>query len=226
VVHLALHPGGVHPTVLAAALWPAGVTAAVRDATVERTRTWLGEDERGVPHLRETADGRLVLGPGAVLDWDVVRGLLARSRGAQPAQERQDLTAALRLVQGGVLAQRPVGRYAWLARVRLERTARDLLVDAAHRLAQLSWDDGDPAAARQAAWSGLSVAPTEELLWRDLIRAAHATDGVAGVHEVAADMELTLHAAGVTDVSPLTTALLHELAPAAADAAGVPGDPA
>ncbi|WP_043610766.1 hypothetical protein, partial [Cellulomonas carbonis] len=41
VVHLALHPAGVHPTVLAGALWPRGVTAAVRDATIDRAATWL-----------------------------------------------------------------------------------------------------------------------------------------------------------------------------------------
>ena len=34
VVFLALHPGGVHPSVLGASIWPRGVTADVRDSTV------------------------------------------------------------------------------------------------------------------------------------------------------------------------------------------------
>ena len=213
VVHLALQPDGVHPTVLGAALWPGGVTPAVRDATVERARAWLGTDAHGHPHLRLRDDGRLHLGPDVVLDWDVVHSLLARARTATDrATERRDLAAALRLVQGGVLARRPPGKYAWLARVRLERVARDLLVDAAHRLAVLCSLDDDPDGARAAAWSGLGVAPTEELLWRDVLRSA-AVQGADDVRQVAADLEATLHAAGVAEIGAPTVALLEELVP-------------
>lgn len=216
VVHLALHPGGVHPTVLAAALWPRGVTAAVREAAIARTREWLGADEHGSPHLRQQADGRLALGPAVVLDWDVVRTLLVRSRGAStPAQERGDLADALRLVRGEVLAERAAGRYSWLARARLERSARDLLVDAAHRLAILRWADDDPSGAAEAARAGLRVAPAEELLWRDLLRAAMATGGIPAVSDVAADLERALHSAGIGVAAAPTAALLEELVPGA-----------
>lgn len=219
VVHLALHPSGVHPTVLAGALWPRGVTAAVRDATIDRAREWLGTDVHGSPHLRTRDDGLLELGPGAVLDWDVVCTLTARARSrTDPVDERRDLVAALRLVQGGVLARRPAGRYAWLARVRLERAARDLLVDTAHRLAVLSTHDDDPTAARAAAWTGLGVAPTEELLWRDVLRAAFAEGGTEAVRSAADEMEMTLHASGVAEVGAPTAALLEELAPRGLDA--------
>ncbi|MBO3102628.1 LysM peptidoglycan-binding domain-containing protein [Cellulomonas fengjieae] len=218
VVHLALQPEGVHPTVLGAALWPRGVTAAVRDATIERARDWLGTDRSGVPHLRKREDGKLVLGPDVVLDWDVVCTLAARSRTrTSEAEERRDLMAALRLVQGGVLARRPPGRYAWIARVRVERAARDLLVDAAHRLAVICSHDDDPAGARAAAWAGLAVAPTEEVLWRDVLRAAFATGGADEVRSVAAEMEMTLHSAGVTEIGAPTVALLEELAPGPLD---------
>lgn len=214
VVHLALHRDGVHPTVLAAALWPAGVTAAVRDATIERTRAWLGADDDGRPHLRTRPDGRLVLGPHVVLDWDVALSLLVRARGQSDRDaEKRDLRAALRLAQGGVLARRPAGRYAWLARVRLERLARDLLVDAAHRLAVLCSYDDDPAGARAASWSGLTVAPADELLWRDMLRTAAATDGTEGVRAVASDLEATLASVGVSEPDPQTRALLEELLP-------------
>ena len=220
VVHLALHPDGVHPTVLAASLWPRGVTPEVREAAVARARDWLGVDSGGAPHLRHGGDGRLRLGPGVVLDWDAVRTLLSASRSARGvAEERRMLAAALRLAKGPLLAGRPVGRYSWLARVRLERASRDLLVDAAHRLVILSWNDDDPDAAREAAWSGLRVAPTEELLWRDLLRATAATGEVAAVQQVAADLEMTLHAAGIAEVSALTVALLDELLPGDAGAA-------
>lgn len=218
VVHLALHPDGVHPSVLGAELWPHGVTTEVREATVERTRRWLGDDADGVPHLRQRSDGRLHLGPGVVLDWDVVSSLLVRSRAVQaPAQERRFLGAALGMAPEGVFAQRPAGRYTWLARVRLERRARDLLVDAAHRLAVLWWHDEDPAGARDAARAGLRVAPTEELLWRDLLRASAALGGASAVHEVAAELEVALHGVGIAQVSPPTAALLEELVPSRAD---------
>lgn len=225
VIYLALHPEGVHPTVLAGALWPRGVTAEVRTATIARTREWLGQDAAGSPHLREGADGRLRLGPGVVLDWNAVRTLLASARTAtDPAKERRSLAAALRLVAGPILAERPTGRYAWLARVRLERASRDLLVDAAHRLAILCWHDNDPAGAREAAFSGLWVSATEELLWRDVLRATAAAEDPAALHRVAADMDLTLRAAGVSEMSAPTAALLDELLPGragpVADSAG------
>ena len=220
VVHLALHPDGVHPTVLAASLWPRGVTPEVREATVERSRIWLGVDGAGVPHLRQGGDGRLRLGPGVVLDWDVVRTLLATSRAVgDPSEERRLLTDALRLAHGAVLAERPVGRYAWLARVRLERASRDLLVDAAHRLAIVCWTDHDPGAAVEAARSGLRVAATAELLWRDLLRATAATGGASAVQQVAADLELALRAAGVGEMSAPTAALLDEFLPGGQDPA-------
>ncbi|MGH3508382.1 MAG: hypothetical protein ACRDO2_14380 [Nocardioidaceae bacterium] len=38
-VYLALHPEGVHPNVLAAALWPRGVSDDVRDATLAQAET-------------------------------------------------------------------------------------------------------------------------------------------------------------------------------------------
>lgn len=222
VVHLALHPEGVHPAVLGSALWPRGVTPAVRDATVARARQWLGADAAGSPHLREDLEGRLHLGPGVVLDWHVVRTGLTRARSAPPAAERALLTEALRLVGGPVLAGRPGGRYSWLARVRLEREVVDLVVDAAHRLVQLCRDDDDPDGARAAAEAGLRVAPTEELLWRDLLR-ARSVHGAEAVLETAAELERALHGVGTGAMAPATTALLAELVPAAGlDGTGLP----
>ena len=57
VAFLALHPGGVHPSVLGASVWPRGVTPDVRDATVARVREWLGSDTSGHHHLRQDAGG-------------------------------------------------------------------------------------------------------------------------------------------------------------------------
>lgn len=214
VAMLALHPGGVHPQVVAAALWPGGVTPEVRDRTVERTAAWLGHDAQGRPHLVRDADGRLSLGPGVVVDWDVVRTLLVRSRvAASPDAERADLAQVLRLATAPVVAVRPAGRYAWLARVRAEHVSRALLVDAAHRLVVLHRDGDDPAAAQAVAWQGLQIAPASELLWRDLLRAASATGGPEAVRDATDVLVATLAAAGVPQMSAATRALVDELAP-------------
>lgn len=214
VVHLALHPQGLHPTVLGAAVWPRGVTTAVLQASVERARAWLGSDAAGRPYLQEGSDGHLRLAPQVALDWDVVRAWLARSREASDVeQEREALWAALRVVRGAPFADIAPGRYSWLARVRLEREIRTLVVDAAHRLAVLGMDGDDPAGARAAAEAGLVVAPTEELLWRDLLRSAHALSGAEGVHRVAGELERTLHAADAGEVGAETAALVEELVP-------------
>ncbi|MEN0128127.1 MAG: hypothetical protein AAGC49_01715 [Brevundimonas sp.] len=215
VVHLALHPEGVHPTVLGAAVWPRGVTTAVLNATVARAREWLGKDAHGAPHLRHTMDGNLVLGARVVLDWDVVRALLVASRsGATPAEERELLREALAIVRGATLEDAPSGRYSWLARARLERDARALLVDAAHRLAVLCLDD-DPAGARAAVTAGLRVAPVDELLWRDLLRTVSLESGPEGVRAAADELQRELREAGITEVPAQTAALLEELAPSA-----------
>ncbi|QHT57957.1 hypothetical protein GXP71_18960 [Cellulomonas sp. H30R-01] len=221
VVFLALHPEGVHANVLAAALWPGGVTAEVREATLERAARWLGTDASGRPRLVRRADGRVALGPEAVVDWDVVTTLLARSRSAtSPQAERADLAAALELAHGTVLSVRPSGRYAWLARVRLERASRALLVDAVHRLVVLCHHDDDPGAAQAAAWAGLRLAPTEELLWRDLMRAAALVGGPDAVRQAAGDLAATLRTAGVHAMSPATRAVVEDLAPQPSEAGG------
>jgi hypothetical protein len=214
VVHLALHREGVHPTVLAAAVWPRGVTAAVRESTFARVREWLGVDRAGSPYLLTTEDGRLKLSETVVLDWDVVCALLSQARQVRrPSEEADLLRRALRVARGPVLSERPQGRYAWIARARVERVASDLLVDTAHRLSVITRDGGDPATAAAAARAGLRVRPAEQLLWRDLILAQHAVDGRGGVMAVEGEMSETLTGIGGIELAPETAALLEELVP-------------
>ncbi len=215
VVHLALHREGVHPTVLAGAIWPRGVTQAVREATFARVREWLGVDPDGSPYLRLTTDGRFRLADDVLVDWDVVCTLLRQSRHAtRRADELDLLRQALRVARGPVLSDRPPGRYSWIARVRLERTASDVLVDAAHRLSVLAGDGGEPGPAAAAARAGLRVRPAEQLLWRDLLQAEDAARGRPGVAATADDLTRTLGEIGIGDLEPETAALLEELLPA------------
>ncbi|PSL06777.1 hypothetical protein CLV30_102165 [Haloactinopolyspora alba] len=214
IVHLALHREGVHPTVLASAVWPQGVTASVREATFARVREWLGVDQSGSPYVLMTEDGRMRLSDAVVLDWDVVCSLLSQARQVRrPAEEADLLRRALRVARGPVLSERPQGRYSWLARARVERVASDLLVDAAHRLSNITLEGGDPGTAGASARAGLRVRPSEQVLWRDLLQAQHAVDGRGGVIAVESEMTETLTGLGGVALAPETVALLDELMP-------------
>ncbi len=181
VTYLAMNPEGVHPNVLAGVLWPRGVTADVSDAAVERARAWLGDDVQGHAYLREDAEGRLSLSEAVVCDWDAVRSLFLRARGAGSRRDEIEyLRRGLQLIRGESFAGTPEGRYGWVAHQDLERTIRRVVVSCAHRLVDLLGGD-DPGGAAAAAEAGLRVDPANQLLWRDLLRARHASDGAAGV---------------------------------------------
>ena len=210
-VCVALHPEGIRPSILGAMLWPLGATADVVGATVERLRSWLGQDSQGAPHLREDAEGRLVLGPGVVLDWDVLRSLLDSSRRCAPQQEVELLTEALRLVRGPMVSDAAEGHYTWLARVRAARQFDALVVDAAHRLVELIGDT-DPDGAATAIATGLQVVELDQGLWRDRLRLASRR----GRGELEQDIRILHNAAGADDldqIDPATAALVEDLSP-------------
>jgi hypothetical protein len=213
IAYLALHPGGVHPHVLAGAVWPRGVTEDVRDAVLERAMAAFGTDPEGRNHLRRDPEGRYQLGPDVVCDWDALRRLLLESRRApSPRQERDLLGRALTLVRGEPLAGRPPGRYAWAAAAGVERSMRVLVVDAADRLAQLCLDSDDPDGARSAAADGLRLEPTSLLLWRHVLRSADRAEGTGGVRQAVDEMGSLLEAHQVP-LDPETEALVDELLP-------------
>jgi hypothetical protein len=219
VAFLALHPGGVHPSVLGASVWPRGVTPDVRDATVERVRQWLGTDSHGGHHVRQDATGRLLLGPEVAVDWDCFCELVRRSRTAQTVRdERELLRRGLHLVRGPFLSGRPRGGYSWIARVHLERTVPDLVIDAAHRLSELNLGDDDPAGAVSAARAGLRLASGSDLLWRDLLMAEHRYGGVAATEQVVQALGEQVVQHGLK-LSAETESLIEELLPTGASRA-------
>ena len=140
VVYLAAHPDGVHPNVLAGAVWPRGVSPEVRDAALARVHAWLGTDDAGQANLVTDPDGRLRLGPSVRVDWQVFRALFAQASQAagRPHRRRGRLPGA-----GAEPGPRPVagrarpGRYAWLATDELQYEVTALVADAAHRLSAL-----------------------------------------------------------------------------------------
>ena len=211
VTYLAMNPQGVHPNVLAGVLWPRGVTSDVSNAAVERARTWLGDDVQGHPYLLQAADGRLSLSEAVVCDWDAVRSLFLRARTASSRRDEVELLRrGLQLIRGESFTGAPEGRYSWVAQNDLERTIRRVVVSSAHRLVELLGGDDDPGGAAGAAEAGLRVDPANQLLWRDLLRARHASDGVAGVRRTLDAMGPPL---GTIPLEPETEALVTEYLP-------------
>ncbi|ROO90095.1 hypothetical protein EDD29_7811 [Actinocorallia herbida] len=209
LVYLAAHPGGVHPTVLSSAVWPRGVTAGVRDATVAMAADWLGRDGRGRANLYTDERGRLRLGSEVSVDLQQFQYLLWRSA-AEPAAEAAYLSHALELVRGRLLAPRPRGRYSWLAADALEYETTARVVDAAHRLAQIRLAERDPHAAVAAARAGLRLAPDDELLWRDLLRATDSTGDPAALRAALNEIR---GRADLDQLHPETESLIDELTP-------------
>jgi nucleoid-associated protein YgaU len=211
VAYLALHPVGAHPTVLASAVWPRGVTGDVRDGTLEQVRDWLGTDPDGAPRLREGSDGRMRLSPEVPCDWDVFRTLVNRAdQSPEPSRERDLLVRALHLVRGPVVGGITHGTYTWLPRTDLERQAEELIVQAADRLSRICAEQGDLVAVEQAAAAGLRAVPEAQHLWRHIIRAEHALGGPTRLARVIEHLHFALTTSGV-DLEPETQALIEHL---------------
>jgi len=133
---------------------------------------------------------------------------------AEPASETAYLSYALDLVRGPLLADRPRGRYGWLAADQLEYEATARVIDVAHRLAVLRLEEGDAHGAVNAARAGLRMVPDDEGLWRDLLRATHATGDATQVQVVVDELRRRLGRDPLMDhLQPETEALIEELVP-------------
>ncbi|WP_055569661.1 bacterial transcriptional activator domain-containing protein [Streptomyces atriruber] len=211
---LLLHREGVHPRVLASALWPRGVTDDVRDALVERLREWLGTEPDGSPRLRADRTGRLTLAKSVVSDLDVLRSLYheaTQGRGAgNRAVRGRMLTDALVLVRGPLLADRPQGRYGWLTHEIIDAQLPLLVADIGLALSEFHLEKGRAEKAIEALDAALGSAPGDERLWNELLRATHATEDPARLQRVAADL---MARSGARGLPPRTEALLDELLP-------------
>jgi hypothetical protein len=223
VVYLATHPAGVHPNVLARAIWPQGVADETSDAVLDEVAYWLGTDGIGRPHLAADASGRLRLGSGVKVDWHVFLTLVAQAgQAAGPggkgshgghAPEEAKLAQALSLVDGHFLAGCGPGGYSWIVTDGLEYEVSARVADAAHRLCELRLNDGDSRGAMDAVRTGLRIAPDDELLWRDLLAAAHATGQENMLYAAAGEIWTRASMDGPPELTTETEALLDELLP-------------
>jgi hypothetical protein len=214
IAYLATHGRRVDkPAELDLALWPdRAVRLSTRSEAVARARKWLGDDADGTPHLPHGYGGELRLGPGVLLDWDLLRRLAARGL-ATGADGRDDLATALRLVRGKPFEGVPPGRYRWLAETFLEQDIPAAVVDAAHGLARLCLDAGDPAGAREAARIAQLVDRYDERPWRDLLEAEHALGSASHVRALVDDLKWLLEVEVDDELTEETRELLERILP-------------
>ncbi|MEC3994722.1 BTAD domain-containing putative transcriptional regulator [Actinacidiphila sp. DG2A-62] len=216
---LLLHREGVHPRVLASALWPRGVTEDVRDALVERLRDWLGTDPGGAARLSFDDTGRIVLATSVVSDWDVLQTLhheaTEGAAASDPTARRRLLTDALSLARGPLLVDRAAGRYGWLSHEIVDAQHPVLVAEIALALSALHLDAGKPKAAVAAIETGMSVAPNDERLWLELLRATHATGDPGRLDAAAQSLIARSNAVSgaARGLPPRVEALLDELLP-------------
>ncbi|HEV2636170.1 MAG TPA: BTAD domain-containing putative transcriptional regulator [Actinocrinis sp.] len=218
LVYLVHHRDGVHPQVLAAALWPRGATRDVIESTFARLAEWLGVDRKGSRNLRQDPDGRLRLGPYVWSDWDQFQSLQSRAlydAGVQQSGQRgQLLSIALDLVRGPYLADRESGRYAWLAYEIAEAQVPAVIADTALQLADSCANAGLAEAAIDAVKAGMRGSPDDEELWRGLLRATAATGDMIRLEGAIEGLyKRTWYVHGVKGLHPRTEALVDELLP-------------
>lgn len=221
---LLLHREGVHPRVLASALWPRGVTQDVRDALVERLRAWLGTDPDGTARLGADATGRLTVAKSVVSDLDVLRSLYheatqGKGVGSRAVRGRL-LTDALVLVRGPLLADRPESRYRWLTHEIIDAQLPLLVADIGLALSAFHLEKDRAEKAIEALDAALRTAPADERLWNELLRATHATGDPDRVRALATDL---LARSSVRGLPPRTEALLDELLPTWRDGVAAAG---
>ncbi|KOV59970.1 membrane protein [Streptomyces sp. AS58] len=221
---LLLHREGVHPRVLASALWPRGVTDDVREALLERLRDWLGADPDGSSRLRTDATGRLMLAKSVVSDLDVLRSLYHEATQGKGVDNRavrgRLLTDALVLVRGPLLADRPEDRYRWLTHEIIDAQLPLLVADIGLALSAFHLEKDRAEKAIEALDASLRTAPADERLWHELLRATHSTGDTARLRALAADL---LDRSGARGLPPRTEALLDELLPAWRDGVAAAG---
>ena len=208
VAFLASQDYGVHPNVLAGAIWPRGISEELRDSALEHTRRWVGVDA-----MYADESGRWMLNRSVVrVDWDVFRTLAKQA--TMMDDPRGPLSTALSLVHGPAWSNLPAGRYSWLAASGIERRMAEAVVDAALKLAEASLSHNDGGLARTALQTGLSFSPASEELWRATLRLASHFGTSADVTNVASQMyaALTRHG-GPRGPEAETDALVDELLP-------------
>ena len=161
-------------------LWPhdAQPTGETRRSDISRCRSWLGTDpDDGRKYLPDARNKPYQL--TRLLDIELFRRLRKRADAKTGVGDTQgalaDLTAALDLIRGPVLAQSPRDAYSWLTVSDPAdlSTAPFMVISTAHQLVELALQDNDLDLARYAADLAHLVGPDDDQPLVDLMRISH-----------------------------------------------------
>lgn len=183
--YIALHPKGVTDERLKTILWP---DALPKDGTfntnVSMTRARLGSDNSGGLHLphKVTSGNVYRLGPLVTTDLARFEARAAHAKHCAPSDAIVALREALELVRGQPFEG--TRGFEWAYSEGLVAATEAAAADAAHTLAQLYLEAGDPAGATWAANQGLKAALGDEILFRDRMLACDLAGNPAGVERV------------------------------------------
>ncbi len=214
VVMAALHPDGLHEAVLTSSIWPRGVEADVVEARHADAQRWVGHDAQGRPRLARGDDGRIHLSTEVASDYAALAAAVAAGGGGAEG-ELDRLLSALRLGTGEAFSG---VSYHWMVFAREARQCRSLATSAARRAAELAVSAGRRDDADEALTRGLVLVPTAEVLWRLLLK-LRAEHRPGDLQRTITDLHAALRHAGAQP-EPETQALVAELAPDVAQAAG------
>lgn len=182
VAFLAMHRHPVDSDTLMEALWPNETPNRRRLHTEAwRARKVLGDDPDGEPYLPKARNDRYRLSEQVRVDYDDFCRLLEHAE-RSPDQQSDLLDLALDLVRGRPFSNPGRGRYGWAAR-HIHAIEQEI-GDAAHQLAVLHLERGNPDAVAQAAQRGLAADEYFEALYRDLMRAAAANGNLPLIDKV------------------------------------------
>ncbi|GAA4283229.1 hypothetical protein GCM10022261_07600 [Brevibacterium daeguense] len=210
VVAAALHPEGLHDAVLRSIVWPRGVTEDVVQSSIAAAQAWLGREEDGRERLRTREDGMWELSADVINEWALLSAVAHTGYGTLEEIELFGLT--LDRATGEVMAVPEGSGFSWMAFHAARRDARVLITTMAEHAAAVSVREGRTPAAIWFLRQGITLVPTAETLWRELLRLTGGHDPAA-LDDVAASLFRTLKLHGVHQPEPETDALVAQLVP-------------
>ncbi len=203
VVAVALADDGLHDAVLRATVWPRGVTDEIVASTAAAVVAWLGHDTDGRPRLLQDDDGTWRLSDDVACDIEALRHVAGGD-----ASDLTSQLAVLALGRGEAFSSATGERFSSFAFARAAQQARVLVTTVARQAGASAVSAGRRDLAEKALEQGLTLVPTAEPLWRDLLR-LRGTEGAPATSE---EMYAVLSRHRVRP-EPETDALVEQLVP-------------
>lgn len=195
VCYLAFHREGVTCDMVKESMWSNGSMPETRTVTAlaSRSRNALGTDTMNRHHIpRFGADKVYRLSQNVRTDFEEFRWHVRRVRTDSPAAIVH-LRRALRLVRGAPFSGVGRNRYGW-ADMSIRAHIECLIDDAAHRLADIALQLGDPETARWACYQAHKVVPGCEQCYLRRFQVAHLAQNPIELRSSMAELQQIIRA--------------------------------